>query len=258
MLDFYKKIILNLRFGFIFCNVCGNISRISVKSNNFREGCTCKKCNSNSRKRHIAMQLLDNLNQKSNLKIKSLKNIPNNLDLKIYNTESNGALHYNLKHTKGYICSEYFGDENEFGKTQNGILNIDLMKTEFEDSKFNYIISSEVFEHIPNPYKAFKETQRILKTGGLHIFTVPFHPNGEKDVIKAKMNSENEIIYLENPEYHGDPVRSDKGILVFTIFSKEILIKLKNLGFEMLIDKRENIVFGILGNDNYVFTATKN
>jgi ubiquinone/menaquinone biosynthesis C-methylase UbiE len=71
------------------------------------------------------------------------------------------------------LCSEYFGSIKEFGKELEGVLNIDLMKTGFGDDSFNFIISTEVFEHIPNPYKAFAETYRILKKG-VRIFLL-FH-----------------------------------------------------------------------------------
>jgi hypothetical protein len=63
---------------------------------------------------------------------------------------------------------------------------------------------------------------------------------------------------LLEPEYHGDPIRMDDGILVFTVFSKEMISKLKHIGFTVAIDHQTNYKYGIIGNNNYVFTATKN
>jgi SAM-dependent methyltransferase len=249
---------LKIGHGFIFCNCCGGIKRIRIKSKNYREDCICKKCTSSTRKRHIALVFLEAINLKFHTTISSLSSIPNTLDTKIYNLESKGALHTCLKHSKDYLCSEYFGSIEEFGKEQNGVLNIDLMKTGLENDSFNFIISTEVFEHIPNPYKAFAETYRILKKGGAHIFTIPYLPFAEKDEVRAILNDKNEIVHLLEPEYHGNPIRMDDGILVFTVFSKEMISKLKHIGFTVAIDHQTNYKYGIIGNNNYVFTATKN
>ncbi len=252
-----ESIFLKLKFSYIFCNVCGRFKKIKILSANFREDCTCKKCKSNSRKRHIAAILLHDINQNYDSKLTSLHDLPINLDFKIYNLENNGALHNNLKQTKDYVSSEYFGDYREFGSNVNGVLNVDLMNTPFDSDSFNYIVSTEVFEHIPNPYKAFKETYRILIKGGSHIFTVPYIPNVNRDIVKAIMNSKNEIEYLMEPEYHGDPIRDEEGILVFTIFTNEMISKLENIGFKVKVDKKTDYKLGIIGKNNFVFTATK-
>lgn len=39
---------------------------------------------------------------------------------------------------------------------------------------FDYILCTEVFEHIPNPFLALKEIQRLQKKGGKLILTAPF------------------------------------------------------------------------------------
>ena len=250
------SLFIRLKFGFIFCNVCGGIRKIRIKTNNLREDCICRKCSSITRKRHLASVFIRQVNVKFDIAVKSLRSIPARIDLSLYNLESNGALHNYLKHTGGYVCSEYFGTYEAFGDRHNGILNVDLMNTPFKDGGFNYIISTEVFEHIPDPYKAFRETYRILKTGGSHIFTVPYYPDKEKDEIRALLNADNTIVYLMQPEYHGDPVRGETGILVYTIFANEMIEKLEKIGFLVTFEHRINMN-GIPGANNYVFTATK-
>lgn len=256
MMNFIETQLLKLSFSFIYCNVCGNTVKIKIKTNNFREDCICKKCNSNSRKRHLASVFLKILKEKFN-SYSSLNKIEDKLNINLYNVESNGALHNNLKHLKNYVCSEYFGDYKLYGKKVNGILNIDLMKIPFDSDRFHFIISSEVFEHIPNPYKAFNEIYRILKIGGKHIFTVPYYPNRDKDEIRSIINEKGEIVHLMEPQYHGDPIRNEEGILVYTIFSKEMLGKLENIGFKVDVDVKRSLKNGILGNNNIVFVTTK-
>jgi hypothetical protein len=34
-------------------------------------------------------------------------------------------------------------------------------------------VTSEVFEHVANPWAGFDEVRRILRSGGRHVFTVP-------------------------------------------------------------------------------------
>lgn len=50
----------------------------------------------------------------------------------------------------------------------------DITEIPVESSSFDYILCTEVIEHIPNPHLALKEFQRILKKGGKLILTAPF------------------------------------------------------------------------------------
>lgn len=250
----FESLWVKMGFTFIYCNVCGGIRKIKIRSANLREEGSCKRCRSNSRKRHLAAVILDSLG--SARRYSSLREIPSDSPVKLYNVESNGALHSCLKHINGYVCSEYFGPYEEVGKEKEGVLNVDLQNIPFEENLFDFVISTEVFEHIPNPYIAFKELHRILKPGGSHIFTVPYNYNSDKDEIKSILNEKNEIVHLTTPEYHGDPIRGE-GILVYTIFSKEMISKLEALNFKVSLDHEKSLKYGILGDKNIVFIATK-
>lgn len=50
----------------------------------------------------------------------------------------------------------------------------DIASIPVEDSSFENVLCSEVFEHIPHPVEAIKEFSRILKPGGKLILTAPF------------------------------------------------------------------------------------
>ncbi len=54
----------------------------------------------------------------------------------------------------------------------------DIQKLPYKNSQFDFIVCSEVLEHVPNPEKAVKEFYRILKTGGIIVATTPniFNP----------------------------------------------------------------------------------
>lgn len=50
----------------------------------------------------------------------------------------------------------------------------DITDIPVKTNAFDYILCTEVFEHIPNPLSALKEIQRITKKGGGLILTAPF------------------------------------------------------------------------------------
>lgn len=43
----------------------------------------------------------------------------------------------------------------------------------FDDDTFDYVISSEVIEHVPDPVRAVREMHRVLKAGGTLVLTTP-------------------------------------------------------------------------------------
>jgi 2-polyprenyl-3-methyl-5-hydroxy-6-metoxy-1,4-benzoquinol methylase len=48
-----------------------------------------------------------------------------------------------------------------------------ILEIPFDDNTFDIIISSEVIEHVPDPYKAMQELFRVLKPGGTLVLTTP-------------------------------------------------------------------------------------
>jgi len=55
-------------------------------------------------------------------------------------------------------------------------LNADIKQLNFKDNTFDYVIASEVLEHIPAPIEAMREIQRVAKKGAYFIFSVPHEP----------------------------------------------------------------------------------
>jgi ubiquinone/menaquinone biosynthesis C-methylase UbiE len=44
----------------------------------------------------------------------------------------------------------------------------------FADSSFDFVLCSEVLEHVPDPRRAIGEIARVLRPGGRLVLTVPF------------------------------------------------------------------------------------
>ncbi len=72
---------------------------------------------------------------------------------------------------KHFIKNKNFKMSDLSEDTHLDFKNVDAQSTDFGDSKFDYIIASNMIHHIPYPIKFFKEMNRILnKNGKLIIF----------------------------------------------------------------------------------------
>jgi len=60
----------------------------------------------------------------------------------------------------------------------------DLTKLNFKDDSFDFIICSDVLEHIPNDEKALKELGRVLKKNGTLLLTFPYNYEHSREVMK--------------------------------------------------------------------------
>lgn len=128
--------------------------------------------------------------------------------------------------------------------------------TSFPSDSFDLILSTEVFEHIPDPYRAHAELLRVLRPGGAHVFTVPYAPALYEDIVKAHLAPNGSIMFHGAPEYHGDPIRKE-GIPVFTIFAQEMTDRLCRLGYLVKVMHLRQPALGILGGNSWVFIAAK-
>ncbi len=83
--------------------------------------------------------------------------------------------------TKPYrnICqvNEYIGLEiDDEGNRNHSHADVfyDGKTIPFDDNTFDSILSNQVFEHVFNPNDFLKEINRVTKTGGVFLMTVPF------------------------------------------------------------------------------------
>lgn len=232
------------------CTVCGEWVRFLPFTDNVRESGSCPHCGSSNRQRQMAWMLRRELAHP----VVGRLRLPRGFAL--YNTEANGPLHGVLKLHPRYECSEYWGDRAQFGATVDGVRNEDLQALSFTDASFDIVLSSDVLEHVPDPYLAHHEIFRVLKPGGCHIFTVPYGETSPRDDVRASLVN-GEIVYHAEALYHGDPVRPDQGVLVWTIFGQEMLERLEEIGFDAESWRLQEPDCGIFGPGANVFIARK-
>lgn len=206
------------------CAVCGEITNFLYQVNdseiNWREELVCDSCKLNSRLRASVHYLLTSPEFSENSKI--------------YMTEQSTPLFKLLsENLPDVVGSEFLGNSLPLGNINSlGIRNEDATQLTFPDSSFDFVLSFEVLEHIPNYKAALAEFSRILKPGGKLILTAPFVSNSQQTITKAYVDDSGSVRTIGTPEYHGDPVNPEKGSLCFYHFGWELLEEIKNSGFK--------------------------
>ena len=117
-----------------------------------------------------------------------------------------------------FVDSEYF-DGGRPGSMIRGRRHEDITRLTFADGSFDIVITSELLEHVVNPWQGFAEVRRVLRVGGRHIFTIPYTP-GRRTRSRAGLAK----------VYHADPIRRE-GIVVCTDFGDDLPRLLDDHGF---------------------------
>ena len=223
------------------CPVCTKRSIFVNLSDWQREHCRCIRCNSSSRGRALTQTLIET--------------VPDWKQKTILEFAPHGAVSGMLETScSGYKGSVFLPDVT-LGSEVNGRLNQDLRALTLADESYDIVISQDVFEHVFEPEKAFAELGRILKPGGVHIFTLPFNRH-EKTRPRAVLNGE-QVQHLLEPEYHGDPV-NPSGTLVVTNWGYDICdLVFEASGMQTTYHSPQNEGLGIVGENLEVFVSKK-
>jgi SAM-dependent methyltransferase len=238
-----------------YCCVCGRWTMFRYWGRNLRETGVCARCSSSNRRRQLAIALLRALGGDHRRRLRALPELATLPPLAIFNCETEGGTHAVLSRLPGYVASEYFGPEHAPGAIVNGRRHEDLTRLSFPDRAFDVVLSSDVLEHVPDPYAAHREIHRVLRPGGRHLFTVPYIPAAARDEVRAVLR-DGAVEHLLPPIHHGDPLRPE-GILVFTHFGREMLERLRAIGFDARELRLRSAWRGVLGEDGYVFEARR-
>jgi SAM-dependent methyltransferase len=148
--------------------------------------------------------------------------------LDAYELSSRGALARFLhKRVKRLTTSEYL-DDVPLGESRSGIQCQDVMQLTFADRSFDLCTSTEVFEHVPDDAKGFREVHRVLRPGGVFLFTVPMKAG--KTLVRATATKEGIVHHLE-PEYHSDRLRGSRKVLCYRTYGEDVVERLQSAGF---------------------------
>ena len=178
-------------------------------------------------------------------------------DCSLYITEQTTPMYQWFNRAFANVLGSEFLGSGVLPGSENikGIRHEDLISLSFGDEQFDFVLSFDVFEHIPNYRKAFSECRRVLKKGGFLCFTIPFDRHSARNIIRAEMRPDGTTNHLMTPEYHADPLQ-ESGCLCYRHFGWECLDELKNEGFSeaacYLYWSRE---YGYLGGEQLLFLS---
>jgi SAM-dependent methyltransferase len=241
-----------------FCSACGAVSVFAFnswvipedlqaswndRSVSFaylkRESLFCRYCCSSLRVRRIASVLVSLYGESAKSMAELvLEDQFRRLDIAEINTiGSLGSLHVFLSRLPHLAFSEYRGSER-LGELVRGVRNEDICRLTYPEAAFDLVLSSDTLEHVPDFEVALKETRRVLRPGGRHVFTVPIVGTRSATEVRARLDSDGHLLHVLPPLYHGRgaglfrylPVGDD--LLTFTEFGRDLTDHMQKAGFE--------------------------
>lgn len=102
---------------------------------------------------------------------------------------------------EGVVQSEFI-DGAAPGQVVAGQRHEDAQALTFADHSFDVVISSETLEHIPNLDKALDEISRVLRPGGVHIFTIPLKPGTARTEPRMRLDKNGCMVDCVLPRLH--------------------------------------------------------
>ena len=237
------------------CNICG-ANCLTQLHRLRREDVSCNSCGSTPRARAVIRTL-------------SLELFGKNLLLPDFSTRRD-IRGLGMTDWRGYAdqLTDKFSYRNTYYH-QDPRLDISAVEIPVDLLANDFVISSEVFEHVVPPVnRAFENVWKMLKPGGLFILTVPYGANKEtiehfpglydftvvKDAetfVLKNRTKEGAIQEFKNVVFHGGPGLT----LEMRVFSEGALIQhLRDAGFHAIKVHREpDFVHGIWWPYRYAF-----
>ena len=147
----------------------------------------------------------------------------------VYELSARGPLHRFLRHqAASLVSSQYIAGEAP-GSEVGGVRVEDVQCLTFPSASFDVCTSTEVFEHVPNDRRAFTEMLRVLRPGGVLLFTVPLALDA--NTLERAAIVDGALVHLLPPEYHRDPAAGQSKILAFRDYGVDIVKRLDEAGF---------------------------
>ena len=202
------------------CSICGEYGVFEQLDWRERESYKCKHCGGSLREREQAKTILVNVLNSHHRNLKDLVESDELNQMTVYEPGEIGSMRRYTLRLKNYIQSALHDCSD------NSIRTEDLQSLSIQSNTVDLMISSDIVEHIDEPFRAFKEILRVLKPGGCHCFTVPLH----REFTRFRMKLINgKKMYLESKHYHGDGKGGQS--LVVTDFGCDIVNLLNDIGY---------------------------
>jgi SAM-dependent methyltransferase len=253
------------------CNVCGRRTQfLYTDSALYREELVCVHCLTTSRYRSMARGLLEALDQLAGVRAASLAELPRTAGgrrLAVYDTQvafDTGGSAYPapalLERCRWIDLAVSTWKAGRLPGERLGprVTNQNLERLTFADASFDVVLTSDVMEHVRLEEPAHREIRRVLRPGGVYLFTVPHfrdRPTLERVRIVDASDPARDVDVLPR-EYHGDANSEDGRALAYRSFGIDLDEKLRKLGFEVSYTKRDIPGLGILNTELFFCRVT--
>lgn len=182
-----------------WCSICRRRSAFVQAGPSVREHRICVRCRASSRARAV-LTTLDDV-------------APGWRTSEIYEPSPTGKASTAIAAScRGYSTSVYRPDQ-EFGSIVDGVRNEDLHALTIPSQSVDVVLTQDVLEHVFDPERVVAEIARVLRPGGVHVFTVPFHGDIQHTRVRARRASDGSVEHDLPPMYHDDPF-DEAGALV--------------------------------------------
>ncbi|MDQ7054474.1 MAG: methyltransferase domain-containing protein [candidate division KSB1 bacterium] len=201
------------------CNICGHQGPF-IRPEGLKEGYQCTNCSASSRNRLVMLVLGMLLGYGD----RPVHTWPGDRSIRILEPCPRGPQVAFLKDKFDYVMPEYDAEKIAAGADPREFA--DVQQLAFENASFDYVIASDIFEHVREDVKGFQEIFRILKPGGTFLLTVPYDHARETTLDRVKVEGEKDIPLVE-PRYAGGG-----GVtLDYREYGRDLLQKLRDVGF---------------------------
>jgi len=255
------------------CNVCGHQTRFYYTDPVlYRESLVCGQCLTTSRYRSITRGLLKAIEELTDIKAASLVELQptaENVSLKIYDTQPAFYCDQNAYPIPDLLarCKWIEGATSIYRPQQPlglelgpNFTNQNLEELAFPDNSFDVLITSDVMEHVRLDNKAHREIRRVLKPGGVYLFTVPHFRHGRETVARVEVIDPEDPTkdqFLLEKEYHSDANAEDCRALSYRAYGTDLDDFLSGLGFAVEYCNKDFPEIGIMNTELFFCRLSK-
>lgn len=222
-----------------WCACCQGESRFIVRGEWLRDQYVCERCGSIPRFRAV------------NLVIERC--CPGWMQAVVHEYAPTTA--FVAAHCAHYTSTRPF-DGLPAGASRDLVRSAGLEQLPLASDSVDVFVTQDVFEHVFDPFAATREILRVLRPGGVHVFTTPKHRGLAACRQRARI-TDGAVEHLLEAQYHGDPERPDRELVTWDFgddFEERLILASHAATTTHLIRDRH---FGLDGEFLEVFVTRK-